>query len=248
MVSGDSAGATSGEGMGTVRLSRAHAYTKARRHSILVRALKRAIPIISILSIVLMVGYAYFDPFRNMGGLTLGPISLSGSQITMQSPKLTGFRKDGQPYEVIASAATQDARQPTMVQLKDLRGKIATDDKGGIAHLHADSGYFDTQKENLNLQENVSVKMNNGQQILLNSAAIDFKAGTVISQEPVTVKLQSGTIEAQGLEVSENGKVLVFTGRVHSVFEKMPDDDSAPSGAEALKQKTEIEKPARATP
>lgn len=231
-----------------MRLSRAHAYTKARRHSVLVQVLKRAIPLISILSIVLMIGFAYFDPFRNIGGLTLGPISLSGSQITMQSPKLTGFRKDGQPYEVIASAATQDARQPTMVELKDLRGKIATDDKGTIAHLHADAGYFDTQKENLNLRENVSVKMDNGQQIHLNSAAIDFKAGTVVSWEPVTVKLQSGIIEAQGLEVSDNGRVLVFTGRVHSVFEKIPDDDSSPSGAETIKRKTEIEKPASATP
>lgn len=248
MLSSDSAGATSGEGIAAVRISRAHAYTQARRHSTFVRLLKRAIPIISILSIVLMIGFAYFDPFRNISGLTLGPISLSGSQITMQSPKLTGFRKDGQPYEVIASAATQDARQPTMVELKDLRGKLATDDKGGIAHLHADSGYFDTQKENLNLRENVSVKTNNGQQIHLQSAAIDFKAGTVVSQEPVTVQLQSGTIKAQGLQVSDNGKVLVFTGRVQSVFEKIPDDEASSLGDPSTKRKTEIEKPASAIP
>ena len=165
----------------------------------------------------------------------------------MQSPKLTGFRKDGQPYEVIASAATQDARQPTMVELKDLRGKLATDDKGGIAHLHADSGYFDTQKENLNLRDNVSVKTDKGQQIHLQSAAIDFKAGTVVSQEPVMVQLQNGTIKAQGLQVSDNGKVLVFTGRVQSVFEKIPDDDAPPKGDETTKRKTEIEKPVSAT-
>ncbi len=212
-----------------LRAPRTQAYADARRHSSFVKFLKRAIPIGSGIAIILLIGFAYFDPFRNMTGLTLGPISLSGSQITMQSPKLTGFRKDGQPYEVIASAATQDAREPTLVELKDLRGKISMDDKGGLAHLQADTGHFDTQKENLQLQSNVSVKTEDGQQIHLNSAAIDFKTGSVVSQEPVKVRLQSGTIDAQGLEVLDNGKVLVFTGRVHSVFDKFPDEEKSPS-------------------
>lgn len=210
-----------------IRKPRMRAYASARRHSTFVRILKRAIPIGAFLAVTLMIGFAYFDPFRNVAGLTVGPVSLSGSQITMQSPKLTGFRKDGQPYEVIASAATQDATQPSMVEMRDLRGKVVLDDKGGLAHLQADIGHFDTQKENLDIKDNVSVKTANGQQIFLKSASVDFKTGKVVSTEPVSVHLQSGTIDAQGLEVLDNGKVLVFTGRVHSVFEKLPDEEPA---------------------
>ncbi|MEN3929830.1 LPS export ABC transporter periplasmic protein LptC [Microvirga sp. W0021] len=207
------------------REPRTRAYSDAQRHTKFVKVLKKAIPIGSILAIVLMIGFAYFDPFRNIDGLTVGPVTLNGTQITMQSPKLTGFRKDGRPYEMIASAATQDAKEPTLVELKDLRGKVSLDEKGGLAHLKADIGHFDTQKENLHIKDNVSVKTENGQQVYLKSASIDFKTGKVVSTEPVSVRLQSGTIDAQGLEVLDNGRVLVFTGRVHSVFEKFPDED-----------------------
>ncbi len=204
---------------------RTRAYVLARRHSRFVRFLKFALPFGAIMGIVLMVGFAYFDPFRNMAGITMGPVSLSGSQITMQSPRLTGFRNDGRPYEVIASAATQDVKQPTMVELKDLRGKISLDDKGGIAFLQADTGYLDTQKENLNIKNNVVVRTDNGQQILMKSAAVDFKSGRVVSQEPVSVTLQNGTIDADAMEVLDSGRVLIFTGRVQSVFDKIPGPD-----------------------
>ena len=47
---------------------------------------------------------------------------------------------------------------------------------------------------------------------------VDFKAGTVVSGEPVTVRLTNGLVEAHGLEVKDGGKVLLFTGRVRTTF------------------------------
>jgi lipopolysaccharide export system protein LptC len=41
----------------------------------------------------------------------------------------------------------------------------------------------------------------------------------VVSQEPVTVSLGNGVIQATGVEVKENGKVLSFKGRVQTTFE-----------------------------
>ena len=37
----------------------------------------------------------------------------------MESPKLTGFKNDNRPYEVTASAATQDVRQPNLVESEE---------------------------------------------------------------------------------------------------------------------------------
>ena len=43
-----------------------------------------------------------------------GPLSLSGTKITMENPRLTGYReRDLRPYEVTAIAAMQDMRKPT---------------------------------------------------------------------------------------------------------------------------------------
>nr|WP_255616574.1 LPS export ABC transporter periplasmic protein LptC [Microvirga puerhi] len=161
---------------------------------------------------------AYFNPFRNIQGLSVEAVGVSGTQVTMESPKLTGFRNDNRPYEVTASQATQDVRKPNFVELKDLRARIVTDEKGSAARLQADFGVLDTQKEQMNLRDAVRVHTDGGQQVDLRSAFVDFKAGRVLSEEPVTVTLSNGLIEATGLEVTENGKVMHFKGRVRTTF------------------------------
>ena len=213
------AGHRTWQGDGAASPLRRRAYAQAQRHSRRVRFFKRAIPLGSAIAVVVVAAAALFNPFRQVEGLTLGPVSLSGTHVTMESPRLTGFRKDSQPYEVTASAAMQDVRQPNLVELKDLKARVVMDDKGGTARLEAISGLFDTQKEQLELRQSVRVRTDNGQDVRLQSASVDFKAGTVVSRDPVTVSLGNGIIEANGIEVLDNGKVMTFTGRVRSTFE-----------------------------
>jgi lipopolysaccharide export system protein LptC len=198
--------------------SRLRDFSKARRHSRWVRFAKIAIPVGSVIAMGVVVLLAYFNPFRNIPGLSVEAVGVSGTQVTMESPKLTGFRNDNRPYEVTASQATQDVRKPNFVELKDLRARIITDEKGSAARLQADFGVLDTQKEQMNLRDAVRVHTDAGQQVDLRSAFVDFKAGRVLSEEPVTVTLSNGLIEATGLEVTENGKVMHFKGRVRTTF------------------------------
>ena len=77
-----------GRPLGAVRT---RAFARARRHSRCVRFYKLAIPVGAVVG-----GHgrrsfvAFFNPFRHVEGLTLGPVSVSGTQVTMESPKLTG--------------------------------------------------------------------------------------------------------------------------------------------------------------
>jgi lipopolysaccharide export system protein LptC len=184
-----------------------------------VRFFKRAIPVGAALGIAAIGVATWFNPFRTIEGLTLGPVSVSGTHVTMESPRLTGFRNDSRPYEVTASSALQDVRRPHIVELKDLRARIVTDDQGGAARLEAATGLLDTQKEQMELRQDVWVRTDSGQDVKLRSAFVDFKAGTVVSNEDVTVSLANGVIEATGIEVKDNGKVFHFRGRVRTVFE-----------------------------
>ncbi|MDJ1158781.1 LPS export ABC transporter periplasmic protein LptC [Chelatococcus sp. SYSU_G07232] len=197
----------------------AAAYAAARRHSARVRFLKRAIPIGAVVAIVAVLVVGLFDPFGRLQGVTLGPVSLSGTKVTMEQPRLSGFRKDAQPYEVTAVSASQDVRKPTIVELKELKARVALDQKG-FAHLQAATGVYDTQKEQLELQRNVLVRTDSGYDARLQSASVDFKAGTVVSNEPVRVEIKGGTIEAESLQVSDNGKRIAFIGRVRTVFDR----------------------------
>ena len=198
---------------------RSRAFARARSHSRRVRFFKRAIPLGAALGIVAIGLATWFNPFRNIDGLTVGPVSVSGTQVTMESPRLTGFRNDSRPYEVTASSAVQDVRRPNIVELKDLKARIVMDDQGGAARLEAATGILDTQKEQMELRRDVQVRTDGGQDVRLRSAFVDFKAGTVVSNEPVTVTLGNGVIQATGLEVTDNGKILHFRGRVSTVFE-----------------------------
>ena len=224
-----SKGITIGDGPALRSAARSRDFSRARRHSRRVRFAKVAIPVGAVLAMTVVGLVAYLDPFRNIPGLTVGPIGVSGTSVTMESPKLTGFRNDNRPYEVTASAATQDVRKPNFVELKDLRARIVTDDKGSVARLEANVGVLDTQKEQMNLREAVRVTTDAGQEVQLRSAFVDFKAGTVVSSEPVTVSLGNGIIEATGLEVLDNGKVMHFKGRVRTTFESAAGADQSQS-------------------
>ncbi len=210
---------TNARGQGAIgRDPRARAYDQARRHSARVRFYKRVIPIGTAVAVAALVAFALAAP-SGPAGLSLGPISFSGTKVTMERPKMTGFHKDKRPYEVTATSATQDVRKPNVIELNQMRGRLVIDDNGTAARLEAATGIFDTTREHLDLRKDVRVTTDAGHEARLNSAAIDFKAGTVVSREPVTVTLTGASVEAQGLEISDNGKVLTFTGRVRTVIE-----------------------------
>ena len=221
------------EGRAVDRSARARAYDEARRHSRRVRFFKIAIPLCAAIGITFVVTVTFFDPFERMTGVTVGPISLSGSKISMESPRLSGYRKDNRGYEVTATVAVQDVRKPNVIELADMKARLALDDNGTMARLEAATGVFDTQREQLELNRDVHVKTDAGQEAHLKSASVDFKAGTVVSREPVTVKMPNGTVEADSLEITESGKVIVFKGRVRSVFEPPSDPPAAAAAAPA---------------
>ncbi|WP_052003305.1 LPS export ABC transporter periplasmic protein LptC [Microvirga sp. BSC39] len=206
------------------------AYTKARRHSHWVRFAKIAIPLGSLIGMAAVGFVAYYDPFRNIENLSFGSIGVSGSNVTMASPKLTGFKNDNRPYEVTATEATQDVRKPDLVQLKGLKARIVTDDRGSVALLQAASGTLDTKREQMRLRDNIVVTTDAGHEVKLRSAFVQFKSGNVTSNEPVEVSFGNGSIEAEKLKVTDNGKVMSFEGRVRTVLEP---SRSAPSSKDA---------------
>jgi lipopolysaccharide export system protein LptC len=217
-VTGSARPGRAGREVASKRDPRARAYAQARRHSIRVRFYKLAIPLGTAVALAFLA-FILAGPRERIEGLTLGPITLSGTKVTMESPRLTGYHKDAQPYEVTATSATQDVRKPHIVELKEMQARMTVDEHGQTAHLEAAAGVFDTQKEQLNLQQDVRVTTTSGHEARLKSAAIDFKAGTVMSREPVTVKLTNGVIEADALEITDRGKIIAFSGRVRAVLD-----------------------------
>jgi lipopolysaccharide export system protein LptC len=140
-------------------------------------------------------------------------VVLSGSKINMEAPKLGGFTRDGRPYELTARAAAQDLTNPGVLELKDVRAKVAMQDKTTV-ELSAASGIYDTKGDTMVLRTDVVVTSSAGYTVRLKEAKVDVKTNRIISDQPVEVTLSNGTVKANRLEVSDNGDNLYFEGDV----------------------------------
>jgi lipopolysaccharide export system protein LptC len=208
----------SGEAVLRAMTATERAYHHALRHSRFVHRMRRLIPALCIGTLVVMLVAPYLNPFRAISGLGVGTFKLSGSKVTMDNPTLTGFRKDNKPYELTARTAIQDLRKPNVIELNMMNARLQME-TDSWARLEAVSGVFDTQKEQMQLRDGVKLKTDSGYDVTLKSADLDFKAGTVVSNEAVIVKSGETTINASTLDVTDNGKIISFRGKVSVIVE-----------------------------
>ncbi len=206
---------------GTFALAEARriiAQKQAERHSIRVRYLRKVIIIGCAAGAGLLTIFTLFDPFRpTIGGLTIGQLGLNGTKVTMEQPKLNGFRKDGRAYEVRASSGVQDIREPNLIDLTDIDAKIAMADRSNT-NITARSGTYDSKGEWMDMRGEVRIKSEAGYDVTMKSAHMDFKAGTMVSKEPVTVQMRSGMVAADQVNVTDNGQIMTFENNVKSIF------------------------------
>ncbi len=197
---------------------RAKAFAAAVRHSARVRFLRVALLVGAVGAVALLVSVAIFDPFgRLAGGVSIGGIGLDGTKVTMEHPKLSGFRKDGRPYTVNAQKAVQDALHPTAVELYGIDADIALADSG-VAHMTAKSGLYDSTKEHMDVSDSIHIKSPQ-YDVWLKSMSIDFKSGLYVSNDPVNIVTSNGTtIAGDAITVTDNGKSLVLDGHVKTTI------------------------------
>jgi lipopolysaccharide export system protein LptC len=195
---------------------RERAFAKAKRRSGRVRLLRLTILIGGLGAIAATLVITFFNPFATkLGSLGFNALSVEGTKVVMERPRLAGFRSDGQPYLLTAERALQDIKQPTMVQLRKVDGEIGA--TGGEAtHLAADTGVYDNLAERMELSGNVRIK--NGRfTVLLRTARFDFKSGAYGSDDRVEVQGDDGTtIFADRASAINHGQELTFEGHVRT--------------------------------
>ncbi len=190
-------------------------FRAAARHTRLVRLLRFAIPagIVAIVSILLVA--TFFNPFRLIAAFPIDPgkISVSGTKIVMELPRLNGFTTDSRPYELTARAAAQDLTKPDILELKDVNAQVELKD-GQHVTITSPNGVYDTKGEMLRLNDQITVNSTSGYEGHLSEATINVATGNVVSESPVNLKLPNGLLNANRLEVMENGALILFGGGV----------------------------------
>ncbi len=187
----------------------------AARHSRRVRILRIAVPVVVTVAMLVIIGASIFNPFRILKNLPLevGNLVVSGTKVTMESPRLAGFMPDQRPYELRAQTATQDIKNPKIVELNALDSTLEMEDRSTV-RLRSRTGVFDSKAQLLDLRDDVFVQNSLGYEARMSQAYVDLGKGTVSSDTPVAVKLPNGTIDGQQLRITERGAVLRFDGGV----------------------------------
>ena len=124
------------------------AFRAARRHSRAVRIMRVAIPAAVVLMLTGFSLATYFNPFRALAKLpvNISDLVVSGTKITMEKPRMSGFTKDARAYEFNADAAAQDLTKAEIVELHNIRAKMQMQDQSMI-DMSADTGIYDTKRD-----------------------------------------------------------------------------------------------------
>ncbi|HMA71949.1 MAG TPA: LPS export ABC transporter periplasmic protein LptC [Xanthobacteraceae bacterium] len=190
-------------------------FRAAARHSRFVRFLRSSIPAGILAVVAIIITATFFNPFRLISAFPIDPgkLSLSGTKIIMELPRLTGFTTDSRPYELTARAAAQDLTKPDVLELKDITGHVELKD-GQRVVIKSINGVYDTKGELLKLNDNITLNSSSGYEGHLTEATVNVSNGNIVSESPVEVRLPNGWLSANRLEVIENGASILFGGGV----------------------------------
>ena len=202
---------------------RASAFAKARRHTLLVRTLRLLLPVSGV---VMVVGYALHMQraisfsWANKKVEVTG-ISISQEALVAHNPRYTGFDKQGGEFEVRAATAQQDHKMKGIVRLKTIDGKLL-DVNRQVTTLKSPRGTLDSNTNVLELYERVDVASQNGMTAELTQATIYTKENRIVSDEPVTVHMPSGTVHGKAMTIEQKQKQVLFTGGVVAHLQAPP--------------------------
>jgi lipopolysaccharide export system protein LptC len=177
--------------------------------------LRVGIPLVLCAGLVALILAVWFNPLRLLGRLPVSPgkMVVSGSKITMEAPRLSGYTSDNRAYEMNASAAAQDLTNPGLVELKGIRAKVELQDNA-LVNVTAATGAFDVKSKILTLASEIVLVSSTGYEARLDEATFDVQKGHIVSKKPVEVLMLSGTLKANRLEMTDNGAVARFDGGV----------------------------------
>jgi lipopolysaccharide export system protein LptC len=192
---------------------------RARRHSARVRLLRKAVPAVALGCVGVLAVLSWYNPLRAVSALpvSLDRVVISGTKITMEAPKLTGFTRDNRAYNVTAEAAAQDFTKPTILELTGIRGKMEMQNNATI-DMTAVAGVYDTKSEMLTLTQYIVLISSQGYEGHLTEANVDVRKSHIVSTKPVEVFMPNGKLNANNMEVVDNGALVRFQGNVRLVL------------------------------
>ena len=149
-------------------------------------------------------------------------------QISGSNARIAGFDRENQPYEVTAKKGYQDKENADLVHMQDLTGTFRKKTGQSFA-LFSDTGLYDSKGKEMDLEGNVRIVEEGRFTATMAKAHVELEKKNLVSNVPVVVETSTGTITANGMQVSNDGNNIKFLNGVKARFsESAIDGDNAP--------------------
>ena len=207
---------------------RSRAFRRARQHSLFVRGLKIALPILSVASaglLFLLPSMLLRVAVPNLKA-SVAAVEITTDQLRMINPRFDGETADKGHYVVTAAAAVQSIGNADELHLETVHGHIVQADSSWT-DLKAKAGLYRVKSRALRLTDGIDITTSGNAHAVLDNADVDIDKKRVRSDAAVTLSMPNGTIKGRGLLVENEIKRILLREAVTAHL--IPPKSNAPA-------------------
>ena len=145
------------------------------------------------------------------------PPGVEPDRITAGVSTVNGIDDAKQPYQVTAKRGWQDGATPNIVHLEEPVGLFHR--AGGAKYtITGATGLYDTKVKTLDLEGHVVLEQEGRFTAVMDKANIAVKDKRLTADTPVTASFASGTVDANGMQITDDGARILFLNGVKARF------------------------------
>ena len=183
------------------------------RHSRRVALLRRVVPVIGVVLLLLVAIWPRLAPLWDRMRFAFPAIDLRDArELQMINPRYAGTDRTGRPFVVTAASGRQVPDRQDLMSLREPRADVKTH-AGADVVVTAATGVYQSQSQLLDLFGEVTLVHQNGTRFVTDTARVNAAGNTAKGSDPVEGHGPSGDIKAQGFEILDKGDTILFTGR-----------------------------------
>jgi lipopolysaccharide export system protein LptC len=187
------------------------------RRSRFVGLMKVALPLFGV--VLLAVVIAWPQIYRRDGGFSLSfaDVDVGDGGLAMMKARFRGVDGQNRPFFVTADTATQEPGDMKLIALDRVAADLTLSD-GSWVGLSAKTGLYNQREQTLMLRGDIAVYSDKGYEFHGDTAEVDMKTGSVITDDKVRGQGPLGLLYAESMRIWDKGERYEFIGRVRTTI------------------------------
>lgn len=184
-----------------------------RRYSRFVVLMKILLPASAAILLALVMSWPRLSLEQERFRVGFAKLSTADVEtLSMVNARFHGIDAQNRPFTVTADLAIERDPGKGLIDLETPKADFSSRSGDGI-YMEATRGLFRQKEQILELQGTVSLFHDKGYEVHTTQAVIDLAGNSARGDQPVDGHGPQGLIRAEGFEIRDAGREVIFTGR-----------------------------------